>query len=302
MESRLQPAGGHVISAHKNSALQCVYPCEDRLKAGIDTQKFIATVMRLGEGGKRTAIIDNLRFALHLLTMISMPLAPKDWRKRFSAGFTLIELLVVIAIIAILAGLLLPALAKAKAKANRIACLNDVRQIGLSFRMWAEDNNGKFPFAIDPSEGGSQTLKETWMHFIVVSNELGTPRVLNCPSDPLKRPAMDFGAGDNGLLKMKNTAISYGIGTGAVQDKPLMNLATDRNVVGRDNQSCNPAKIDGVITTLSPATDNPRWDGEIHNNAGNMVMVDGSAQQMSGSGLKTHLANSGDGKNCVLRP
>src|SRR5437870_10203590 len=95
---------------------------------------------------------------------------PRGVRKRVVGGFTLIELLVVIAIIAILAALLLPALAKAKIRAQGIQCMNDTHQLLYAWRMYAEDNRDQLPFAYATSAAAAPYV---WVPGIIdVSNPI----------------------------------------------------------------------------------------------------------------------------------
>lgn len=91
---------------------------------------------------------------------------------KVNPGFTLIELLVVIAIIAILAGMLLPALSRAKEAGRRIQCINNLREMGLSLKMYADDNNGYYP---------PRSSIERWPQELLPTYK--TVAMLLCPSD-----------------------------------------------------------------------------------------------------------------------
>jgi prepilin-type N-terminal cleavage/methylation domain-containing protein/prepilin-type processing-associated H-X9-DG protein len=189
-------------------------------------------------------------------------------------GFTLIELLCVIAIIAILAAMLLPALGRAKARAHRVECINNLKEQGLAFQIFMHDHDGRFPMQVPIREGGTLEYAQngylvngefyfSYHHFQVLSNELSAARLVWCVADITREPAANFAA-------LQNRNLSYFVGITADYSKPNSILAGDRNVT-------NNLAIGSIVRNAYGL----RWTGELHAFKGNVLFADGSVEQLN---------------------
>jgi prepilin-type N-terminal cleavage/methylation domain-containing protein len=189
-------------------------------------------------------------------------------------AFTLIELLCVIAIIAIMAAMLLPAVAGAKAKGQRAQCISNLRQLGIGFTTFAHDHEGKFPAQVATDAGGAQELAFraynipgkfyfAYQLFLPVTNELSTPRVLWCPSD--RRESTER------FSSFSNASLSYFMGLNADPSLPSSVLSGDRNLT---NDYIAPSSLlrFGSQHLL-------RWSGELHRFKGDLLKADGHVDE-----------------------
>ncbi len=191
-------------------------------------------------------------------------------------ALTRLEIVVIVAVIALLTLVAVPPLMMARAKKSRINCVNHLKNIGLALRIFPTDSEGCFPWQVDTNRGGTVRFvaepQSLWRHFLAVSNELA-PRLVICPSDRDRRPARTWAEFND------NHFLSYALGFTANEETPDSVLATDRNVL------LDGSPLANAIVSF-PSNANVTFDDRLHQQAGNVLLGDGSVQQLRSDRLR----------------
>ncbi len=221
--------------------------------------------------------------------------------RNHAAAFTRLELLALLASLALVALVALPALAGGRTRSNRVLCANNLRQIAMAFQQWGNDHDDLQPWEFPPAQGGTYQhplAGNVWYHFAWMSNELATPKILFCPTDA-GQPARDFsGDPSGGYLhpNFANRATSYFLAHPR-NFRPNEMLAGDRNVTADSALGCSRF-ISAFSTSSQPYPFGLKWTGALHNNAGNLLSLDGRVEQFTTAQLQSAVASlAGDNAN-----
>lgn len=206
--------------------------------------------------------------------------------------FSFFEVLFAIAVLSLVAALLLPRIAHKNDKNGIIYCMMNVRQISVSYILWAGDNRAKFPMEVSVTNGGAMELVakgNVAACFIAISNQLGSPKLLICPNDLWHIAATNFGPDFN------NSHISYFADLDASMN-PMRGI-----LVGDANFAVHGVPVASGILQLS--TNLPiAWTLNRHPRGGTVGFVDGHAQEVINSGLPGVLQRFGAATNRLAIP
>jgi len=197
-------------------------------------------------------------------------------------------------VLALLADIFTP-MSRVKVNSMRVSCANNLKQIGTAYRISANDHGDRFPSEVGATNGGWREQLSRgnagagcWKNYAFMSNELGqSTKVLVCRTDE-RMPAADFSQITN------NLSLSYFVGAAVDDTYPQGILAGDRNLApgtipkkdygySPDNGQGNDVVIKGPVC----------WSLKMHSDgnpagAGNILLGDGSAQQVTSAGFRTN--------------
>jgi prepilin-type processing-associated H-X9-DG protein len=207
-------------------------------------------------------------------------------------ALTLVEVLVVICTIALLAVIFLSAFFAMRQKVTRINCVNNLKRIGLAYRIWEGNHNDKYPMQVSVTNGCVKELAldgDASAIFRVMSNEFATPEILICPADTGRVAATNFTSDFN------NSKISY-----------FVNLDTDETypqtfLSGDDNFEIGGVPVKSGLLKLSANTP-IAWTAARHKFGGNIGLADGSVTGTSPSMLSRQLLQVSDFTNRLAIP
>jgi len=208
--------------------------------------------------------------------------------KRSVRGLTVIEVLAVVFVFVVLCGLILPVTNGGRCGAE-VKCANNLKNVGLAFRIFATDNYDRFPFELSVNDGGTRELHasgQPFHAFKALSNELSTPKITICPQDKQKKASETWtNFTDENLSYFLNIAVRSPNVTnsdyvtrrvGTMQ--PADWLGGDRNLT-MNGRRVLPGRF-RIATGASAG-----FGHEFHGTWGNLLRADGSVEQISDAGL-----------------
>lgn len=197
---------------------------------------------------------------------------------RSSHGLTLVEAVFVTFLLSMLAIVLLPVLLARPQGGQRINCSNNLKQVGLAFKIWSGDNNDKFPMAVPATNGGAMEAAASgdpvWV-FRVMSNELSTTKILLCPQDRRRFAATNF------YTALTSNTVSYFVGVDATESEPQDILSGD------DNFKVGGAPVKPGLLVFSTNT-SFAWSRARHKFSGYILTADGSVGGINNFGLTNY--------------
>ena len=215
--------------------------------------------------------------------------------KHRNRAMTLMEAVLVVFMCALLMLMIVPIYQPShnRVKIYKIVCQNNLKQDGLSFKVWAGDNRDRYPMEVSVTNGGTLEWMDTpdaWKTFQVMSNELSTPKVLFCFADSARENyATNFGENLRGK-------ISYFVGCDLNATNGMSMLLS-----GDDNFETNGAPVKSGRLALSTNTP-PSWSTARHNRTGNILLNDGSVQSATISQLRNYWQQTGFATNRLAIP